>query len=89
MHWRLNLKKIVYLTNGKTDIVTYKDKILPHKYYADFIVYDNITLEVKACKNILEEFLAQTLNYMSLAKSKVGLIVNFGEKSLTHKRLAL
>ena len=50
-------------------IVTYKDKILPHKYYADFIVCDNIILEVKAYKNIAEEFVAQTLNYMSLAKN--------------------
>lgn len=67
--------------------VTYKDIILQHKYYADFIVYDNIILEIKASKGIPDEFLAQTLNYMSIAKSKLGLLVNFGEDSLKYKRL--
>lgn len=68
--------------------VKYKDKILPHKYYADFVVYENIILEVKACKNIVDDFVAQTLNYMAIANSKVGLIINFGVESLQYKRLA-
>ena len=34
-------------------LVNYKDTILPHKFYADFVVYDKIILEVKSKKELL------------------------------------
>lgn len=67
--------------------IEYKGIILPHKFYADFIVYDDIILEVKSVKEISNDYLAQTLNYMKLANTPVGIIVNFQNKSLIHKRL--
>ena len=67
--------------------VEYKGNILPHKFYADFIVYDDIILELKSVKEISNDHLAQTLNYMKLAKTPVGIIANFQNKSLVHKRL--
>ena len=69
--------------------VPYKEVILPHYFFADFVVYNDIILEVKAVSGIVDEFIAYTLNHMTLAKSPVGLIVNFGRKSLQHKRLVL
>jgi GxxExxY protein len=67
--------------------IEYKGIILPHKFYADFIVYDDIILEVKSVKEISNDHLAQTLNYMKLADTPVGIIANFQNKSLVHKRL--
>ncbi|MFG4002730.1 GxxExxY protein [Flavobacterium aquidurense] len=67
--------------------IEYKGVILPHKFYADFIVYDDIILEVKSVKEICNDHLAQTLNYMKLADTPVGIIANFQNKSLIHKRL--
>ncbi|MEO7978908.1 GxxExxY protein [Flavobacterium sp.] len=67
--------------------IEYKGIILPHKFYADFIVYDDIILEVKSVKEICNDHLAQTLNYMKLADTPVGIIANFQNKSLVHKRL--
>ncbi|MBA4275278.1 GxxExxY protein [Flavobacterium sp.] len=67
--------------------VEYKGIILPHKFYTDFIVYDDIILEVKSVKEISNDHLAQTLNYMKLANTPVGIIANFQNKSLVHKRL--
>ena len=67
--------------------IEYKGKLLPHKFYADFIIYDEIILEVKTVKEISNEHIAQTLNYIKLASSQIGIIVNFQNKSLTHKRL--
>ena len=69
--------------------IEYKGNILPHKFYADFIVYDEIILEVKSVKEISNEHIAQTLNYIKLADSQIGIIANFQNKSLTHKRLVL
>jgi GxxExxY protein len=67
--------------------IEYKGIILPHKFYADFIVYDDLILEVKSVKEISNDHLAQTLNYMKLADTPIGIIANFQNKSLVHKRL--
>lgn len=69
--------------------IEYKGNILPHKFYADFIIYDEIILEIKTVKEINNEHIAQTLNYIKLADSQIGIIVNFQNKSLTHKRLVI
>ncbi len=69
--------------------VNYKGLVLPHKFYADFVVYDKIILEVKATSAIAEEHLAQTLNYLKVSGNKLALIVNFGEIKLNYKRLVL
>ena len=73
----------------KEFIIDYKGKILPHKFYADFIVNEDIILEVKAVKEFSKEHMAQVLNYLKLANSEIGLLVNFQTKSLEYKRFAL
>ena len=73
----------------KEFIIDYKGKILPHKFYADFIVNEDIILEVKAVKEFSKEHIAQVLNYLKLADSEIGLLVNFQTKSLEYKRFAL
>ena len=73
----------------KMYLVHYKDIILPHKYFADFVVFDKIILEVKSCEKIVDEHVGQVLNYLAASELKVGLIVNFGKKSLEYKRVVL
>lgn len=74
--------------NVKRNItLKYKEIVLAHKFYADFVVYDEIILEVKASKDIIDEHTAQTINYLKLADSDLGIIVNFNKKSLQHKRV--
>ena len=69
--------------------IPYKEIILKHSYNADFVVFEKIILEVKAVNGIIDEFIKQTLNYLSASKNKLGIIVNFGEDSLKYKRLIL
>jgi len=69
--------------------VHYKGIILPHKFFADFVVYDKIILEVKGMSGISDEHIAQTLNYLKVSKCKLGLLVNFGQVSLQYKRILL
>lgn len=59
--------------------VQYKDIILPHYFYADFVVNGNIILEVKGVSSISEEFVAQAINYLKVSNNKLALIVDFGE----------
>ena len=69
--------------------VKYKDIILLHHYYADFVVYDKIILEVKAIEALTDSHIKQTLNYLAASQLKLGLLVNFGEDSLIYKRVIL
>lgn len=73
----------------KQYVVKYKDHILPHKFYADFVIFDKIILEVKAVSGISDEFVAQALNYLKVSDNKLALIVNFGEQSINSKRIVL
>jgi len=73
----------------KEFLIHYKDIILTHKFYADFVVFEKIILEVKSCKGMVDEFISQTLNYLAASKLRVGLIVNFGKDSLEYKRIIL
>jgi GxxExxY protein len=71
----------------KPYIIRYKGKILPRKYFADFVVFDSIIVEVKATPVIINPFVYQTINYLKASGIKLGLIVNFGGKSLSYKRV--
>ena len=67
--------------------VPYKSIVLPHKFYADFVVLDEVILEIKAKDGIAPEDMAQTLNYLKCSGCKVGLILNFGKMKLDIKRV--
>lgn len=69
--------------------VNYKNIILPHRFYADFVVLDSIILEVKGSSGIPNEFVAQAINYLRVSGNRLALIVNFGEISLNYKRVVL
>lgn len=73
----------------KEYVVNYKDIILPHKFYADFVVFDKIILEVKAVSSITDEFIALCINYLKVSQNKLALLVNFGELTLKHRRIIL
>lgn len=79
----------IFYEREKEYLVNYKGTILPHKFYADFVVLDKIILEVKAKKAVIEEHYAQVMNYLAISKLEVGLLINFHEKSLEHKRIIL
>lgn len=81
-------KGISYSRETKYEII-YQGVILPHKYFADFLVQDKIILEVKAQNGVIDEHFKQVLNYLAVSKCKLGLLVNFGEDKLKYKRLVL
>jgi len=56
---------------------------------ADFVVDENILVEIKAVAKLEDVHLAQALNYLKAYKLEVGLLINFGAKSMEFKRLVL
>ncbi|WP_396171180.1 GxxExxY protein [Flavobacterium sp.] len=69
--------------------IEYKDIILSKGYFADFVVFDEIILEVKAISQLTSSDTGQPLNYLACSKNKIGLVVNFGEDSLKYRRVIL
>jgi GxxExxY protein len=53
---------------------------------ADFIIEGKILVEIKAITELEDVHLAQILNYLNAYKLEVGLLINFGAKSLQFKR---
>jgi len=81
------LERNIPFEHEKELTIQYKSKILNKKYYADFVCYDKIIVEIKALSKLISEHQAQVLNYLKATDLKLGLLVNFGEISLNYKRL--
>jgi GxxExxY protein len=56
---------------------------------ADFLVESKVLVELKAIIALEDVHTAQLLNYLRVYKIEVGLLINFGSKSITFKRLVL
>ena len=65
--------------------VFYKGKKIK-QFVCDFLVDGKVLVELKALKKLSDIDYAQTLNYLRAGSLKVGLLLNFGEGSLKHKR---
>jgi GxxExxY protein len=73
----------------KEYLIRYKTVVLPHKYFADFVVFEKILFEAKAVERLDQAHVKQVLNYLAASKLRLGLLVNFGENSLSYRRVAL
>ena len=69
--------------------IKYKGKYLDKKYIADFICFDEIIIEIKAVSELNEVHFAQLFNYLKASNLRLGLLINFGSKSLQYKRIIL
>lgn len=69
--------------------VNYKETILKHKFYADFVVFDKIILEIKSTDSFVNNHYAQCLNYLKVSNNKLALLVNFNQTSVEYKRIII
>lgn len=88
LEYEFKKNNISYSRESKFNI-EYKDIILPTYYFADFIVFDEIILEIKAIQELSSSEIKQTLNYLAASQKRLGLLINFGEDSLKYKRIIL
>jgi len=66
--------------------IYYKGQVLTKTYQPDFTCFDEVIVEIKAMDKLSGIEQAQIINYLKAARLKVGLLINFGSKSLEHKR---
>jgi len=87
--WELKQAGLTFNREIEQDIF-YKQLIEPiGTRRADFVVEGKVLVELKAVIELEDVHLAQVLNYLKAYKLEVGLLINFGSKSLTFKRLVL
>ncbi len=53
----------------------------------DFLIEDVVSVEIKAIIKLEDVHLAQAINYLEAYNIEIGLLINFGSKSLQFKRL--
>ncbi len=52
----------------------------------DFLVQDRLLIELKATSELNDNHFSQIINYLIAFKLEVGLLINFGQKSLQYRR---
>jgi GxxExxY protein len=62
---------------------------LQKSYYADFICFGSIIIELKACDGLVPEHTSQVINYLKATGFKLGLLINFGTSRVQIKRVIL
>ncbi|MFH1370313.1 MAG: GxxExxY protein [Planctomycetota bacterium] len=81
----LNLRNVPY-ERQKAIPVMYKGE-KAKDFFCDFLVDRKVLVELKAMAVLTEVEEAQVLNYLKVTGLQVGLLVNFGQRSLKYKRL--
>ncbi|RZJ71197.1 GxxExxY protein [Flavobacterium sp.] len=82
----LNLRQIPFAREEEYS-VNYKGIVLEHKFYADFVLFDKIILEVKACEKLNSAHKSQCINYLKVSNNKLALLVNFSKERLEYDRV--
>jgi len=67
--------------------IYYKEEKLKKYYIADFLCFDKIIVELKVAQNLNSTVHAQLKNYLVATNSRLGIVVNFGKKSLEYQRI--
>lgn len=64
----------------------YKGKIMDSLYRLDFLINNDVILELKAVSELTDDHRAQLFNYMHLRQPIGGILVNFAPKSCQVER---
>ena len=82
------MRSIPFLREVVT-LIHYKGHRLECPYRADFVVFGDIIIEIKATKELTDIDRAQVLNYLKATGYTRALLMNYGATSLEFERIVL
>ena len=82
-----DLLGIPYKKEVKLEII-YKGYTINKPYYADFVCFDSIIVELKAVSSLVNAHKSQVINYLKAINKEIGLLINFGSSSLKWERIS-
>ena len=75
----------VSFTREKEQPVYYREVRIGSRI-VDFLIQDALLIELKAASELTDSNFSQIINYLTAFKLEVGLLINFGQKSLQYRR---
>jgi GxxExxY protein len=66
-----------------------EDGTILGEYFADLLVEGQLIIELKACRALVDEHVAQLLGYLRSSRIEHGLLINFGAPILQVRKYAL
>lgn len=69
--------------------IHYKETLLATAYCVDFICFESVIIELKALAHMSGTEEAQVINYLKATGYEIGLLLNFGARSLQQRRFVL
>ena len=81
----MKVQKITFQRQQKLDLF-YNGTKLQKYYVADFVCFGQIIMEIKAINFLNQLSCSQLVNYLKATNFQLGLLVNFGERSLNYRR---
>jgi GxxExxY protein len=64
-----------------------QDSVLLGVYIPDFVVEEKVIVEIKAIQVLDNSHIAQVIGYLAVSGCPLGLLINFGQRSLQYKRI--
>ena len=83
----IEFRKIALSFLNEIALPIFYDEIEIGKRRVDFLVENKVVVEIKAQSELMDTHLAQALNYLEALNLEIGLLINFGSKSLEVRRL--
>lgn len=85
MEVRLTDAGVAYVAQKVLEV--YDEGVMVGYYIPDFVVEDVVIVEIKALSWLDNSHLRQIIGYMAVTGCPIGLLINFGRRSLEYRRI--
>ena len=82
----IELKRAGLAVEAQRSLVVYYDDEVVGEFVADLLVENRIIVELKSVQKLAKAHEVQLVNYLTVTKKDIGLLLNFGEKKVEIKR---
>jgi GxxExxY protein len=83
----IELRHLELSVVAEAAVPVYYNGELVGEYYADLVVEEKVIVELKAARILSAEYESQLLNYLKATRYEVGMLLNFGPRPDTRRKI--